>query len=340
MEHLPENDSGQRDNPAAKHPASTGRMLREAREQHGLTVAEVAGQIKFAPRQIEALEADDYEHLPEIAFLRGFVRSYAKILRLDAEALLANLPQSKAVVAELTPAPVTMLFPNAQSDRQQNLIWLSAAGLLALIVVGFSYWHFKSPPKHAKEPVKEQVKQQSIELPKEQAMELPKAQSTEQSEATQAEVPIEQSTGKKMVDEPLVLKSSTIEPMVHAAPKVRPDGAASSVRETKTQAAKRKSKAASLAAASSVSPSGPMSETAELLLVFGEESWTEIKDKDGKVLSSQVNPPGSELRVQGNPPFAMLIGHAASASLFFQGREVDLKPYINQYSEVAHLTLK
>lgn len=358
MEHFPENDPGQRDNPAAKHPASTGRMLREAREQHGLTVAEVAGQIKFAPRQIEALEADDYGHLPEIAFLRGFVRSYAKILKLDAEALLANLPQSKAVIAELTPAPVTMLFPNAQSDRQQNLVWLSAAALLALVVAGFAYWHFKTPPKHPRELSKEPPKELTQELPsdrvprdqlpRDQLMEPPREPSMQPPEdrtevpakAAQTEAPVTRLPSAKMLAEPLVLKSSTIEPMVRAAPKVRPDGAASSVREAKTQAAKRKSKTASLAAASSVTPSGSVSETAELLLVFGEESWTEIKDKDGKVLSSQVNPPGSELRVQGNPPFAMLIGHAASASLFFQGREVDLKPYINQYSEVAHLTLK
>ena len=56
-------------------------MLREARERLGLSVADVAAQIKFAPRQIEALEADDFKHLPEAAFLRGFVRSYAKILQ-------------------------------------------------------------------------------------------------------------------------------------------------------------------------------------------------------------------------------------------------------------------
>jgi cytoskeleton protein RodZ len=348
MEHLPENNPRD-DQPAARQTATTGSILRAAREKLGLTVAEVAGQIKFAPRQIEALEADDYKHLPEVAFLRGFVRSYAKILRLDAEALLANLPQSKAVVPDLTPAPVQMTFPSDQAERQQNLIWLSAAGLLALIVVGFSYWHFKSPPRHAKEVVKEQVKQQSIELPREQAMELPREQaaespnpqSTEQSEATQPEVPVERSPGKKMVDEPLVLKSSTIEPSVRVAPKPRPSAAASSVKETKTQAAKHSAKSApAVSSASSIEASGAMTEVSELLLVFGEESWTEIKDKDGKILSSQVNSPGSELRVQGNPPFSMLIGHAASASLFYQGREVDLKPYINKYSEVAHLTLQ
>jgi len=89
-----------------------------------------------------------------------------------------------------------------------------------------------------------------------------------------------------------------------------------------------------------MAPPGALPQSAELRLIFGEESWTEIKDKDGTVISSQVNPPGSELRLEGNPPFSMLIGHAASASLYYRGKQVDLKPYINQYSEVAHLKLK
>ena len=78
MEHLPENNAEQGNLSAAIPLTSLGRMLREAREHLGLSVADVAAQIKFAPRQIEALEADDFKHLPEAAFLRGFVRSYAK----------------------------------------------------------------------------------------------------------------------------------------------------------------------------------------------------------------------------------------------------------------------
>lgn len=319
-------------------------MLREAREKRGLTVAEVAGQIKFAPRQIEALEADDFKNLPEAAFLRGFVRSYAKILRLDAEILLASLPLPKAPALERPPAAADVPFPSEQSNRQQNIIWLSAATVLALMVAGFSYWHFKAPPRHAKELLKETPKELSKEQPIEQPKEQPKEQFKEQPEATRTEAPVARLPSAKMLTEPLVLKSSTIEPIVRATPKLRSSGAASSVREAKTLAAKRsasaKKTASELASASSVTPSGAIDAPSELLLLFGDESWTEIKDRDGNILSSQINPPGSELRVQGNPPFSMLIGHAASASLFFQGKEVDLKPYINQYSEVAHLKLK
>ena len=97
MEQLPENNAGQGDSPAAAIPAvSLGKTLREAREHLGLSIADVAHQTKFASRQIEALEADDFQNLPEMPFVRGFVRSYAKILQLDAQPLLAFLPQTNA----------------------------------------------------------------------------------------------------------------------------------------------------------------------------------------------------------------------------------------------------
>jgi cytoskeleton protein RodZ len=323
MEHLPENNSGQGNRPDKIQAASLGSMLREAREKLGLSVADVASQIKFAPRQIEALEADDFKHLPEEAFLRGFVRSYAKILRLDAQTLLMNMPQTKAAAAELIPASVDVPFPNAYSLRQQNLIWLGAAALLAVILAGFAFWHFKTPLKQAK--------------------------------VAQVETPVALPAETKVISEPLVLKSSTIEPSVPAVPKVRPPVTQSPVRETKAQSSVRAAKTLASVREAKTPAAKPVPEvkatnpaispdtllqTTEVRLVFGEESWTEIKDKDGNILSSQVNPPGSELRLEGSPPFTMLIGHAASASVYYRGKQVDLKPYINQYSEVAHLKLK
>src|SRR5450759_3905656 len=341
MENLPENNSGQGNRPTAIPATSLGNMLREAREKLGLSVADVAGQIKFAPRQIEALEAEDFKHLPEAAFLRGFVRSYAKILRLDAETLLASIPQTKMAAVELIPASVGVLFPNAHSLRQQNMIWLGAASLLAVIVVVFALWHFKTPLKQSKEQVN----------------------------VAKVETPVELPAEAKTISEPLVLKPSMIEPISPVVPKVKSSVAQSSARETKLQSPVREAKTqssvreaktqssvreaktqssvreaktpvakdATVQSENSVTPLGALPETSKLRLVFGEESWTEIKDKDGNIISSQLNPAGSELRVEGNAPFSMLIGHAASVSLYFRGKQVDLKPYINEYSEVAHL---
>lgn len=315
MENLTDNNSVQ-GNRSGAIPASLGRMLSEARERLNLSVADVAAQTKFAPRQIEALEADDFKHLPETAFLRGFVRSYAKILHLDAQPLLAALPQTKATTAESIPASVDVPYPVENTSQKQTLILLGAALLLAVLAVGFSVWHFTTPLR--------------------------------QAPSAKLEAPVALPAEKQVIPEPpvqthnMTASSGPVEPKRQSSA----TAAQSSVRAAKTKAvqAEQKIQTTETKPQTQSTDSGnidvTVTQTSTLRLVFGEESWTEIKDKDGKILSSQINPPGSELLVEGSPPFSMLIGHAASASLFYQGKQVDLKPYINQYSEVAHLKLK
>src|SRR6478735_2390937 len=73
---------------------TAGGMLRHARESAGWSIDMVSQQLKLAPRQVQALEADDYAQLPGRTFVRGFMRNYARLLRLDADALLSALPES------------------------------------------------------------------------------------------------------------------------------------------------------------------------------------------------------------------------------------------------------
>lgn len=73
-------------------------------------------------------------------------------------------------------------------------------------------------------------------------------------------------------------------------------------------------------------------------LVFGVASWVEIRDAGGKIVFSKLNPAGSEQFVSGAAPFTLVIGNAHGVGLFYQGRPVDLAPYIKV--EVARLTLK
>ena len=68
-----------------------GETLRQAREQKGLTLGEVSGALKFSIRQIEALENDDFQQLQGKTFLRGFIRAYARLLKLAPDPLLEML---------------------------------------------------------------------------------------------------------------------------------------------------------------------------------------------------------------------------------------------------------
>lgn len=323
MEQLPEN-SAEQGNPSPQ--TSLGSMLREAREQLGLSVADVAAQTKFAPRQIEALEADDFQKLPETAFLRGFVRSYAKILNVDAQILLAALPQAKVPTPELIPASVGVAFPS-EDAAQKNLILLGAALLMAVIVAGFAVWHFKTPLKQAK-VVKVET---PVSLPAElQAIPAPPVAQEPKIEAVIPEEPKRRTS--VAAEKPVPRKEK-------AAPAEVVTPAQSGV------AARHLSTAVKTASASGIAATTPVrtdasGKTAVLHMVFDEESWAEITDRDGKIISSRVHPPGSEMNLHGHLPLTLVIGHAAATHLYQDGKPVDLAPFTNSSSEVARITLQ
>ena len=124
-----------------------GVELAQARAALGLSVADVAQQLKFAARQIEALEQSRFEQLPTGTFARGMVRAYARLLKLDAEPLVERIaarvavPDNAAAVASARrPIPIT------DSARRSNLIYaaLSLAILGAIGGVVFEWQHERS----------------------------------------------------------------------------------------------------------------------------------------------------------------------------------------------------
>jgi cytoskeleton protein RodZ len=67
------------------------------------------------------------------------------------------------------------------------------------------------------------------------------------------------------------------------------------------------------------------------------EAWIEIKDSADRMLVSSLNPPGSERVVGGRPPYSLVIGNASQVSVTYDGKPIDLTPYIRQ--EVARFTI-
>ncbi len=136
---------------------SVGVALRQAREQLGLSVADVAKRLKFASRQIEALEEEDFARLPEMAFVRGFVRSYAKLLQLDPVPLLAALPHAQTALPVET-ATMEVPFPNVYAARRHNIMWLTA-GLAVAVALGLFVW------LHDRAPIAPQLTVETLVLP-------------------------------------------------------------------------------------------------------------------------------------------------------------------------------
>lgn len=87
-----------------------------------------------------------------------------------------------------------------------------------------------------------------------------------------------------------------------------------------------------------VVPEPPPAVSSVIHLEFGDAAWTEIKDATGRMLHRQLNQPGSSIEVRGQPPFEMVIGNATQARMTYNGRPIDLKPFIDV--TVARFTLE
>ena len=75
-------------------------QLRKAREQHKLTVYDVAGVTKIRTDHVRALEEGNYLVFPAPVYVRGFVRSYGNLLKLDVPILMAALEAELSEIKE------------------------------------------------------------------------------------------------------------------------------------------------------------------------------------------------------------------------------------------------
>lgn len=289
--------------PMAEH-ASPGQTLAAARVGLKLSVADVSQQIKYGVRQIAAIEADDYAKLPGTTFVRGMIRSYAKLVHIDAEPLLADLGRRDI------PGPVTVDLrtrgqePFLEGGEKSNRVYvgLSVAALVAVAVVAYQWW---ASPLDTGEVVKITPKAARSEA---------RESATRDSAAAPAPAPVEAP--------PL----SADAPAPAGLPEPEAKGAA--------RAAEQRAQVAAPAGAARASVSGRK----RVELEFEQQSWVEIKQANGKILLSQLNQAGTSQLVEGLPPFELVIGNAAKVRLKYEGEPVDLRPHFKV--DVARLTLE
>ncbi|MGZ6196817.1 MAG: RodZ domain-containing protein [Vulcanimicrobiaceae bacterium] len=128
-------------------PMSLGERFRSAREQRGLTLSDVAEQIRIRSVYLAAIEEENWTSIGAPVYIRGFLRTYARFLGVDPEDAVSEFNASGADA--LGPPATTsssQIGPPSSGRSLSALIWVASAVALALIA--FVIYLFLAPPKN------------------------------------------------------------------------------------------------------------------------------------------------------------------------------------------------
>lgn len=290
-----------------------GAILLEERRRQSLSVTDVARQLKLSPRQVEALERDDYAALPGPVFVRGFMRNYARMLGVDAEPLVrsveATLSPGKSD-APVEPGPVPRPGQTAASlaaempgSGGRNRMPLYVVSAVIILVTAYVATRDRTPPLA---PMDVPVVATPTEVPAAVPAPAPAPEATTLEPRPAAVV-----TAPAPVPAPAAPQAATTVPTPVASAPVPSEAPAELT----------------------VGRNGP-----ELRLKFERESWVEVRNGNGNVIFAQLSPGGSVRIVRGLPPLSLVVGNASGVSLTFKGKAVDLAPHTR--TDVARLTLE
>ena len=132
-------------------PASFGARLAAAREQERLSVGDMAARLRLHVKQVRAIESEDLAQLPEAAYVRGFVRSYARSLGLDPGPLIDDLnsklaPAPDSVVDGIAKARDYSPVRAAAHERASRSLVLGVS-VVALVALGALGWYATRQPR-------------------------------------------------------------------------------------------------------------------------------------------------------------------------------------------------
>jgi len=148
--------SKQAPRPEKNENASVGSQLSVARLRHGWTIEETAARTRLHPNVIRNLEADRFDKLPSLAYIRGFLRIYSRELGLDPKTILREFQPSSTTeedsILDLRPEMLEALPTRATepvvTSRKLGFGVLAGAAVFVIAVLGiqlYRVWPVKSP---------------------------------------------------------------------------------------------------------------------------------------------------------------------------------------------------
>ena len=117
--------------------SSFGETLKRERELRQISLREIAEATKINLRYLDALERNDFRHLPGGVFNKGFVRAFAQFIGVDADSMVMAYLEEEQRQAALAPQPLGAVEPVRTSalGTRTALRWWVAALIAALVLL-------------------------------------------------------------------------------------------------------------------------------------------------------------------------------------------------------------
>lgn len=279
---------------AAATPPTAGAILAQAREAAGLSVQDVALQLRLAPRQVTAIERDDFASLPGRTFVRGFVRNYARLLKLDVDAILAALPGDGAAALDRPSLAATTRaigeLPSERAARPGVAKWAIPLVLIAIVAIAALYEFSRPPAPVATTPP-------AAPAPPPAAEPSPSSPPAPQADAQPGGPPPASLAGTTTTSLPNPVAAGATAANSAPAPA-----------------------APSPAAASPATQGAPN----QLNVRFHGTSWIEVRDRSGNIVLSMTGNDGTSREIAIASPGEITVGNVAAVEASWRGRRLDL----------------
>lgn len=300
-----------------------GGLLRQAREARKLSCQEVAAYLRLTPAIIDALERNDYTRLPGSTFARGYLRGYARYLGISESGVL-DAYERLGVPEPVRPAAHPKVRKQLRStDRRVRSVTYIIVALV--IILSLLWWRNEVAlrlwqPEEAQPPVAEP------QSPGGQ----PETPAT--NSAPVSDQPVQPEAGAGVAD--------TLEPVGQGAQ--APSPTTGDTPSTGLPATGSSVEGAGSAAAVPVPPAEPAEPPQQpaaqeqpaaddgqdtLVLRFSEDSWVDVKDRDGNRVLYGLMRAKDTRKVSGKPPFSLVLGNAPGVSVEINGQPFDNSPF-------------
>jgi cytoskeleton protein RodZ len=300
-----------------KSKTNCGGALNAARESQGLTVQDVAKQLRLGVKQIEALEADDFAALPEATIVKGFIRNYAKLLKIPSEPLVAaynEMKPEKAQQAYTLHPGINMKISESNKPDVGRYFTLTFI-ILVLAAVWFFYQNYVQKPSPVN-PIPEIVEAlPELALP---ATERMQNGSTFQLDMPELDELNATNEAVKTGMDAAVDTDSTAENDNDLAPDNENELTAQSTVETE----------ANLDDESNQQPeAAPEPGKTRIAFTATQETWLSVVNVSGDEVYNKILYAGNRDVVDVWQPAEIVVGNAHGATLMVDGKPIDLAPY-------------